>query len=266
MLGPEAVTDALQSVRVVERGEPVVQGREPDPGLGRLPFRPFMQTTRTGALEIGREAGNPAVDRLGARDARMVPRLPADGIGRLSEQHKWGKMPLLAVRYLCSVLPRRRKHGLGWATRGTLYAHLRRGRVLLDSLPYPDRVENRFVVDPDKFDYYAMDCYRLISDNDLAEMHAREIVGKSTVHDGTVVAPMRKAESEVTLGVVAARRGELDRALECGHFALAIPRRSQPSLLMVGSELDQALRQYFPQSSEARAFRNALTAATSKGG
>jgi hypothetical protein len=35
------------------------------------------------------------------------------------------------------------------------------------------------VVDPDKFDFYAMDCYRLIGDDNLAEVHAREILRKS---------------------------------------------------------------------------------------
>ena len=33
------------------------------------------------------------------------------------------------------------------------------GRVLLGSLPYPERPDNHLVVDPDKFDFYAMDCY-----------------------------------------------------------------------------------------------------------
>ncbi len=34
---------------------------------------------------------------------------------------------------------------------------LERGRLLLDSMPYPENVENHFVVDS-KFDFYAMDC------------------------------------------------------------------------------------------------------------
>jgi transcriptional regulator with XRE-family HTH domain len=37
---------------------------------------------------------------------------------------------------------------------------LDRGRKLLDSLPYPDNLDHHFVVDPTKFDFYAMDCYR----------------------------------------------------------------------------------------------------------
>src|SRR5262249_1873899 len=37
---------------------------------------------------------------------------------------------------------------------------LDRGRRLLDSLPYPENLDHHFVVDPTKFDFYAMDCYR----------------------------------------------------------------------------------------------------------
>ena len=40
---------------------------------------------------------------------------------------------------------------------------LDRGRRLLDSLPYPDNIDNHFVVNPTKFDFYAMDCYRMLA-------------------------------------------------------------------------------------------------------
>lgn len=35
----------------------------------------------------------------------------------------------------------------------------------------------------DKFDFYAMDCYRLIDDDSLVEMRAREIVKESTAFE-----------------------------------------------------------------------------------
>jgi hypothetical protein len=134
--------------------------------------------------------------------------------------------------------------------------------VLLDSLPYPERPDHHFVVDPDKFDFYAMDCYRLIGDDKLAEMHAREIIRKTTAADGTPLSPMRKAEAEITLGVVAARNGDLEGAISCGRQALTIDRRSGPSLLLVGSELDEALRERYPNEPEVQDFHNALVAVT----
>jgi hypothetical protein len=149
--------------------------------------------------------------------------------------------------------------------RNTIRA-LEKGRVLLDSLPYPERPDNHFVVEPDKFDFYAMDCYRLIGEDSLAEILAREIIRKSTAFDGTDTSPMRKAEAELTLGVIAARNGAVEEALTYGNKALSINRRSQPSLLMVGSELDAALRDRYPNNTDVQDFHNQLTAVTKKAG
>jgi hypothetical protein len=42
----------------------------------------------------------------------------------------------------------------------------------------------------------------------------------ATALNGEVLAPMRKAEAEITLGVVAARNGDIDQALAFGRDAL----------------------------------------------
>ncbi len=133
---------------------------------------------------------------------------------------------------------------------------------MLDSLPYPERPDNHFVVDPDKFDYYSMDCYRLVEDDQMAEMLAQETLRKVISPTGEVLSPMRKAEAEITLGVVASRRGDLDLALKYGREALSIDRRSRPSLLMVGGELDRSLQVRFPRNDDAVAFHHELATAT----
>jgi len=153
-----------------------------------------------------------------------------------------------------------------WARMGNLrnvVRTLEKGRVLLDSLPYPERPDNHFIVDPDKFDFYAMDCYRIIGDDKLAEMHARETIRKATAPDGSNLAPMRRAEAEITLGVIAARGGAVEEAISYGYQALNIDRRSRPSLLMVISELDRALQEHYPENSEVLAFCDTLKAAMS---
>jgi hypothetical protein len=43
-----------------------------------------------------------------------------------------------------------------------------------------------------------MDRYRLIAEDSLAEMLAREIIRKSTAFDGTDTSPMLKAEAELS--------------------------------------------------------------------
>jgi hypothetical protein len=114
------------------------------------------------------------------------------------------------------------------------------------------------VVDPDKFDYYAMVCYRLIGDNKVAELNAQETLRKSIARDGTKRVPMCAAEAELTLGVVAARRSDLHAALDYGHSALAISWRSQPSLLIVGAELADAVEGHYPSDDQGRDFCDAL--------
>ncbi|HWG62808.1 MAG TPA: hypothetical protein VG253_13955 [Streptosporangiaceae bacterium] len=61
---------------------------------------------------------------------------------------------------------------------------LDRGRRLLDSMPYPENLDHHFVVDPTKFDFYAMDCYRMLADEKMAENLASEVIQASTDFDG----------------------------------------------------------------------------------
>jgi hypothetical protein len=66
---------------------------------------------------------------------------------------------------------------------------LDRGRRLLDSLPYPDNLDHHFVVDPTKFDFYAMDCYRRLGNDPIAETLADEVIEAGTDFDGTERSP-----------------------------------------------------------------------------
>lgn len=136
---------------------------------------------------------------------------------------------------------------------------LERGRVLLDSMPYPDNLENHFVVDPAKFDFYAMDCYRHVGEDRLARGLADEVVRQSTDFDGRQKAPMRIAEANITLGVVAAREGDLNEAITFGRRALAGDRKSLPSLAMVSQDLEVVLRNQYETESEAREYLHDLS-------
>ena len=61
---------------------------------------------------------------------------------------------------------------------------LDQGRALLEQLPYPDNLDNHFAVDPAKWDFYSMDCYRLLgashdagsTENKLAEFYTTEVI------------------------------------------------------------------------------------------
>jgi hypothetical protein len=67
-------------------------------------------------------------------------------------------------------------------------------------------------VDPAKWGYYAMDVHRLAGDDDLTRRYASTVIADSLAPDGHELAPMRIAESRLSLAVVAAREGDLERA------------------------------------------------------
>jgi hypothetical protein len=142
-------------------------------------------------------------------------------------------------------------------SRNAIHA-LEKGHVLLDPRPYPERPENHFVVDPGKFDFYAMDCYSIIGEDRLAEILARETLRKAVASDGTDLSPMRKAGAEITLGVIAARSGAPDEAVTFGYNALSIGRCSHPTRLMVSSERAHILRDLYPDSAATKNFCDAL--------
>ncbi len=111
------------------------------------------------------------------------------------------------------------------------------GRSLLESLPRTDNPDHHFQIDPAKWHFYAMDAYRNVGEDALARMYAEEVLGLGRSANGEQRSPMRNAEAHVTMGVVAARAGDVDAAIEHGRTALLGPRRSLPSLLMVSREL-----------------------------
>jgi transcriptional regulator with XRE-family HTH domain len=135
---------------------------------------------------------------------------------------------------------------------------LERGRELLETMPYPENIENHFVVDPAKFDFYAMDCYRKSGEDRLAVNVANEVIRVGTDFDGSERAPMRIAEARVTLGVAAARAGDLDEALSYGAQALNGDRKSMPSLVMVTKDLAGVLAERYKDEPDAREYLDRL--------
>ena len=76
----------------------------------------------------------------------------------------------------------------------------------------------------------------------MAHTLAEAVVEASTDFDGTERAPMRLAEARITLGVIAARDGDLEQAVQLGSRALSGPRKSLPSLVMVSRDLTKCSR------------------------
>lgn len=222
------------------------------------------EATRQAAQSLGREADH------------------ADILGWAAEMNAWfaltrGNYPgVLTVTEAASGLT---NSGVGaqlaaqrakaWARIGDrrqVEIALDQGRTILENLPHPTNLDNHFAVDPYKFDFYAMDCYRIVDEPRMAELYANEVIRTSTTLDGTLLKPMRVAEARITLGVLAARSGDLDGAVEYGQLVLDGKRHSLPSLLMVGRELSSALAERYPNEPETREYIEQLrfiTAGTS---
>jgi hypothetical protein len=125
-------------------------------------------------------------------------------------------------------------------------------------MPYPQNLDHHFVVDPTKFDFYAMDCYRQLGEDRMAETLADEVIRSSTDFDGSERAPMRTAEARVTLGVVAARQGDIDEAAAYGKQALSGQRQSLPSLVMVSRDLTRILKDRYSAEPTAKSYLDNL--------
>ncbi|MFF0729926.1 XRE family transcriptional regulator [Streptomyces sp. NPDC004134] len=137
---------------------------------------------------------------------------------------------------------------------------LDKGRRMLEGMPHPENLDNHFVVDPSKFDYYSMDCYRLVGEDKIARTLAEEVLRAGTDFDGHERSPMRNAEARVTLGVTAAREGDLEQALAMGERALDGERQSVPSLIMTSRELAAEMRRRYSSESAAQDYLARLDA------
>jgi tetratricopeptide (TPR) repeat protein len=133
------------------------------------------------------------------------------------------------------------------------------GRARLDRLPLPEHLDHHFVIDPDKWDYYAMDAFRLLGDDERATQHAHEVIRMGQSTEGPRHAPMRVAEAQLTLGVTAARMGELDQAITLSTQALDIERKSLPSLVLVAGEVLRELQLKYPREAATQDFTERLS-------
>ncbi|MFC4588857.1 hypothetical protein [Sphaerisporangium corydalis] len=131
---------------------------------------------------------------------------------------------------------------------------LTRGADVLAKLPLPGSPDHHFVFDHAKWIFYAATAYTWLEDNDRAEEHARETIQMHTRPDGTSNALMRVADAHIDLGIIHARRGDLDAAVEQGMTAFNIDRRSLTDLVNRAADLDRVIRQRYRREALAEEF------------
>ncbi len=219
-------------------------------------MRTAAETTRRAARSIGDEAGNTEIVGwswemaawYALTQGRYQDVITAAEAGRAADRGHSAHVQLIAQQAKAQAR-------LGDPD---LVRSLDLGREILARLPRPERTDHHFVVDPAKWDFYAMDAFRIAGQDDLAERHAREVLAAGRRPDGTEQSPMRMAEARLTLGTVAARAGDLEQAAALGTAALGTDRVSLPSLVLVASELDGELQQRFPTEPATSGFRDLL--------
>lgn len=225
-----------------------------DYDLGR---RTTAEATRRAAYSLGQEAENAEITGWSAEMAAWFA---------LTQGNYRG-----AIEAVDPALTTSGKLGVGvqlcaqrakaWARLGDrreVEASLNQGRAILERLDHPTNLDNHFVVDPQKFDFYAMDCCRVAGEDPLAESYAREVIRHSTRADGTIRNPMRVSEAHLTLAVVAVRNRDLELALDEGMRAFAGKRRSLPSLMWIAGEAAREIIERYPGDPRTRVYLDQL--------
>lgn len=222
--------------------------------LGR---RAAAESTRQMALRLGQETENTDIIGWAHEMTAWFALTDGDYYGVIAASRA-GVAVAASQGVAVQLLAQEAKAWARLKDRVQMEAALDRGRQLLDRLPYPTNLDHQFVVDPSKFDFYAMDCFRILGADDIAANYAHEVIRTSTAFDGSERKPMRIAEARITLGVVAGRQGDVDEAVMLGQKALRGPRHSLPSLLMVSGELGILMAERFPKQPLARDYLDQL--------
>jgi hypothetical protein len=219
------------------------------------------EATRQAARTLGREAGNAEVVGWAHEMQAWYALTQGDYRGTIAASNA-GQAAAPGLGVSVQLAAQKAKAWARIGDRRQVEVTLDQGRALLETLPHPDNLDNHFVVDPSKFDFYAMDCYRVLGENRLAHAYAHEVLRSGTSFDGIERSPMRNAEARVTLGVLAARDGDVEAAVHHGEQAMAGERRSLPSLAMCSRELGSILRRHYASAPETTAYLDRLASLT----
>lgn len=224
--------------------------------------RRAAEGTRRAAASLGMEAGNAAISAWAYEMRAWYALTQGDYRGAIAAAEA-GKEIATTDGAAVQLAAQRAKAWARLGDRRQVETALDHGRQLLEALPYPADIDHHFMVDPAKFDFYAMDCYRILGENRLAEMYANEVISSSTDPNGIARKPMRIAEARVTLGVTAAREGDVEAAVSHGRQALEGDRKSLPSLLMCSQELASTLATNYPKQEQVTSYLEELRTLTS---
>jgi tetratricopeptide (TPR) repeat protein len=223
-----------------------------DLGLAR-----HAETARTAAFQLGRETGHGEIVawsyEMSAWFAITQARLRS-----VSDYVEAGIKAAPHASVAIQLAAQSAKAHARMGNRSEVRRALDHGAHLLGNHEHPSHPENHFVIDPTKWDFYAMDCYRIAHDDARAAENAQEILRLSARPDGTDRSPMRASEARLTLSIVSLRDGDIDSATEWARKAFATDRRSINSLSTVADELYHEARARYNNDPAIKALNNVI--------
>lgn len=215
------------------------------------------ETSRHAAGSLARETGN-AEGEAWAHEIACWMALTQGRYDEVIDHAKAGREIAPGTGVAVQLTAQEAKARARMGDAAEVRALLDQGRAQLDKLPMAEHPEHHFVVDLTKWDFYAMDCARVVGEDGLARQHADEVIRSGLQADGSERWPMRMAEARITKAVLAARAGDLEEAVSAGRSALDQPRQCLPSLVMTAQELERELESRYTAEPLAEEWRGQL--------
>jgi transcriptional regulator with XRE-family HTH domain len=135
---------------------------------------------------------------------------------------------------------------------------LERAERIVDRLSWPHDEEHHFAMDDVRVTAHSATAYLWLGDDTAAEDCGWQVLARQLNPDNTTRHPMRVAEMRITLGITAARRGDIEQAAYFGTAALEAERVSLPMLISRAAELEAVLLAAYKNAPPTAEFSDRL--------
>ena len=217
------------------------------------------ESARTAAYQLGRESGHGEIVAWSFEMSAWFA-LTQGRLRSVAEYTEAGTKAAPNSSVAVQLAAQTAKAQARMGNRAEVQKILDEGYRTLGQHEHPLRPENHFVIDPTKWDFYAMDCYRLVGDNERAAEHAQAVLKLSRKADGSERSPMRASEARLTMAVTSVRSGDIDAATNWARQAFNADRKSVTHLEMLAEEISELLHSFMPGDSAARPLQEEIAA------
>jgi len=216
------------------------------------------ESARTAAYQLGRESGHGEIVAWSFEMSAWFA-LTQGRLRSVAEYTEAGTKAAPNSSVAVQLAAQTAKAQARMGNRAEVQRILDEGYHTLGQHDHPLRPENHFVIDPTKWDFYAMDCYRLVGDNVRATEHAHAVLKLSRKADGSERSPMRASEARLTIAATSLQSGDIEAAANWAHQAFNADRKSITHLEMLADELSEHLRRLMPGDRAALPLEEELS-------